>query len=149
MFKRSKPVFEPHGANLPHEDYEVVQTRVSDYLRRYGTGQIEAMPQDTRPEIHDERLVDEMLNSDQFEPGLGTDQLDIIMEIEKNRSKFEAAIAEMELTQKQREEFDAAVKILNDANSSVNAREDAYKLLRELEQSGKLKKPRRPLAQAR
>lgn len=149
MFKRIKPVFENVGQNLPHEDYEVVQTRVSDYLRKYGSGQIESMPQDTRAEIHDERSVDEMLDDERFEPGLGTDQLDIIMEIDKNRKRFEDAINEMELTKKQRDEFDAAVKILNDANSSVQAREDAYKLLQELEQSGKLKKPRRPLAQAR
>lgn len=143
-FKRIKSNSFERNSGLVHKDYQVHETRVSDYLRKYGTGHADPsrMPQDRRPEVNDQRDVDDMLG-DGFEPQLGTDDLDVLMEIDRNKERFAKMREDIELNAKQRESFDAAMKILNDPNSSTHEREKAYEVLKELEQKGKVTRARK------
>lgn len=115
-----------------HPEHQTFDTTVSYYLRKYGTGQLESLPFDNRREINDDRTPDQMLADDGLVDGLGTDDLDIMMELERKREDFENAFQEIELTQKQKLKFDKAMKILKDPNSSVELRQDAYSILDEL-----------------
>lgn len=143
MFKRLKPVTEKNSG-LVHKDYQVHETRVSDYLRKYGTGHADPsrMPQDTRPEVTDNRDVDQMLDEG-FEPGLGTDDLDVMMEIERNREKYSKMLEDIELTKTQKTAYDGAMAVLNDPNSDYEERKKAYEVLEELEQKGKIARARK------
>lgn len=134
MFKRLKESelqFDKVDTKL-HPEHQVFDTTVSYYLRKYGTGQLEQLPFDTRREVKDERTEDEMLNDDGIVDGLGTDDLDILMELERKRDAFEAAFKDIELTKIQRQKFDKAMQILSNKDSSVEAKEDAYAILEEL-----------------
>lgn len=138
MYKHRKPVFEKLS-HEPHPDFEVKETRVSDYLRRYGTGHIDDFPTASAPEVHDDRSVDEMLSSE-FEPEMATESVDIVMEIERNQERFEKAIKELELTKAQRKQFDDAVAVLNDKNADFERKREAYAILDDLASSGKVKR---------
>lgn len=140
MYKHRKPVFQPVDPHN-HPDYEIKDTRVSDYLRRYGTGHLDDLPQTSAPEISDDRTVDEMLDSD-FEPSMSTETVDILMEIEKNKDRFEKAAAELELTKKQRQQYDDAIKVLNDSNAPNDRQREAYSILMELMEKGKVTRVR-------
>lgn len=140
-YKKMKPVYEKNST-VRHPDFEVKETRVSDYLRKYGTGNIEDLPTSSAPEIKDDRSVDEMLDSE-FEPSMATETVDILMLIDENKERFEKAISEMELTQKQKKDFDAAVAVLDDTNSSTDRKREAYAILEELENTGKLTRARK------
>lgn len=134
MFKRLKPSefqFNKTDSKL-HPEHQVFDTSVSYYLRKYGTGQLENLPVDTRSEIKDDRTTDEMLDDDGLIDGIGLDDLDVLMELDKKREDFEAAFKDIELTKQQKAKFDKAMKILSDNDSSVDAKRDAYAILDEL-----------------
>lgn len=141
MFDRIKGSFEKNSGKR-HKDYESRNTSVSEYLRKYGTGKLETLPTDTRPEVNDDRSSDDMLN-DEFVEGLGTDELDVLMKIDENKERFQKAIDEVSLTKAQRVKFDNAMKVLNDRNSSTESLRDAYRVLDELEEKGKVKRARK------
>lgn len=141
MFQRCKPVYENLDP-VPHEEYEVRDTRVSEYLRKYGTGKIDALPTDTRPEIHDPRDVDQMLDECDVTDSLGCDELDALTRLQDAADQFKNASEQIELTQKQREKFDKAVEVLQDSNASVEQKQDAYRILEELERQGKITRTR-------
>lgn len=134
MFKRLKPSeFQFNKTdNTLHPEHQVFDTSVSYYLRKYGTGQLENLPVDTRSEIKDDRTTDEMLDDDGLIDGIGLDDLDVLMELDKKREDFEAAFKDIELTKQQKVKFDKAMKILSDNDSSVDAKRDAYAILDEL-----------------
>lgn len=140
MFKREKPIFEKN-ARCEHEEHQATNTRVSEYLRKYGQGKIDTMPTDSRPEINDPRDTDDMLN-DEFVDNLGTDELDVMMELDRMKERFQAAEADISATQKQKELFENAVKTINDTNSSANQKREAYAVLEELERKGKIVRAR-------
>ena len=133
--KRIKPVGDPLDYQNNHPEYEIRETRVSDYLRRYGTGHIEDLPQNTAPEITDDRTVDEML-SDEFVPHMSTETVDIMMEIEDNKERFEKAAQEIEMTDAARKKFDAAMAVINNPNSSLESKREAYSILDNLVADG-------------
>ena len=142
MFKKCKPEYEKLSS-IPHPDYEVRDTRVSDYLRKYGQGKLEVMPQDNRPEVHDDRTEEEMLNSPQSAVDtFGADALDVMQEIENNRERFEAMETAIEMTKTERQKFDNAVKVINDPNSSESQKLAAIRVLDDLEAKGKVTRAR-------
>lgn len=124
-----------------HPEYEIRETRVSDYLRKYGTGHIEDLPTSSAPEITDKRTVDQML--DEPEPHMSTESVDILIEIEKNKDRFAAAAADLELTLAQKKDFDDAVAALNDPNTPNERRIEAYRVLSDLEKKGKIARARK------
>lgn len=132
MFKRLKDLQYNTVDEKKHPEHQTFDTSVSYYLRKYGTGQLEQLPFDNRREITDDRTVDQMLDDDGLVAGLGTDDLDVMMELDRKREDFENAFQEIDLTQKQKQKFDKAMKILKDPNSSVELRQDAYAILDEL-----------------
>lgn len=140
-YKKEKPVYQDLDYTN-HPEYEIKETRVSDYLRKYGTGHIDELPTSSAPEIKDDRSVDEML-AEGFEPSMSTETIDILMEIERNKDRFEAAVAELELTQTQKKEFDDAVKAINDPNTPYDRKIEAYHLLQDLESKGKITRARK------
>lgn len=134
MFRHLKPSeyqYNNSDSKL-HPEHQTFDTSVSYYLRKYGTGQLESLPVDTRSEIKDERTVDEMLDDDGLVDGIGLDDLDVLMELERKSSDFDAAFKDIELTKKQKEKFDKAMKILKDNDASLDAKRDAYAILDEL-----------------
>lgn len=140
MFKRMNPndrMFEPIDS-AKHPDYQSVNTRVSEYLRKYGQGKIDSMPTDTRPEIQDTRTVDEMLADPHSELGLGTEEADALIEFQSYEQRFKDAQAAVDANAKDMEKFQSAMDVLNNPNSSDDARRDAYRILDELERKGKI-----------
>ena len=130
--------------NLKHKDHETRDTRVSEYLRKYGQGRIDTLPADTRPEVHDNRTVDEMLDDpDNVTNSLGTEPLDVMLEMQRKTADFEAAFADIEITAKEKELFDKAVAVLKDSNSSYELKCDAYRILDELEAKHKVTRVRK------
>lgn len=142
MFKRITDIHYEKNSHLLHREHEERNTRVSEYLRKYGQGKIDSMPTDARPQVNDQRTPDEMLDDNTPENHMAFDNLDALMELERKKADFEAAFADIELTQKQKEKFDAAVKVLNDKNSSYEQIKDAERILDELKEAKKLKRAR-------
>lgn len=124
-----------------HPEYEIKETRVSDYLRKYGTGHIEDLPTSSAPEISDNRSVEQML--DEPEPHMSAETVDILMEIERNKERFDKAIDELELTTAQKKQFDDAVEAINDPNAPADRRIEAYRVLEDLEKKGKIARARK------
>jgi len=116
----------------PHPDYEQVNTSVSEYFRKYAQGKVDNMPTDSRPTVTDDRPTDEMLNDDSRTNHMSCDDLDALHELEQHREEFEAAINEIELSEKQTKAFKDAVKIIDDPNSTVDQKREAYEVLEEL-----------------
>lgn len=141
MFKRIEPIAE-NNSDLDHPEHQTTNTRVSEYMRKYGQGKIDVMPTDPRPEVSDPRDVDDMLNGDDFEPALGTDELDVMMQLDQMRDKYNAAVADIQATEKQKSQFDEAIKVIKDSNSSYEQVSHAYAILEELERKGKISRAR-------
>lgn len=140
MFRRDfKRSFEVNSGVL-HPEHESRNTRVSEYLRKYGQGKIDNLPQDNRPEVIDSRTVDEKLDDGPLMPGLGTDELDVMAELSRMKDKWNNAVTDIETTKKDKQKFDAAVKVINDKNASYQQQRDAFRILEELEKKGKIKK---------
>lgn len=131
MFKRKKCSREELDLT-PHPDFEQVNTSVSEYFRKYSQGKIENLPTDSRPEVTDDRSPDQMLDDDSKTNHMSCDDLDALQEFEANRSAFEDAIKDIELTAKQRKAFEDATKILDDPNSTLEKKREAYEVLEEL-----------------
>lgn len=136
-----KTAFE-YNDGVDHPDLQHVNTRVSEYLRKYGTGQIDKIPQDTRQEITDNRTPDQMLAEGEMVPGLGTDDLDVMQELSRMRERYVAAIEAINMDKSDKNKFDKAMKVINDKNASYEAQMDAYRILEELEQKGKITRAR-------
>lgn len=144
---RNRQNFKPQCDKLDttlHLEHETRNTRVSEYLRKYGQGKIDSLPTDTRPEVRDSRTDEEKINEPlSATDSLAADQLDVMLELQENAKRFEDAFAEIELTKQQKEKFDAAIKVLKDSNSSFEQKMDAERILDELEQSHKLTRARK------
>lgn len=123
-----------------HLEHQERNTRVSEYLKKYGVGKLEDLPTDKRPTITDERSVDEML--DDVRGGmvdlLSFDELDALSEFNSRKEEFEKMRAEIELTEKQSLTFDRAMSVLNSANASRDDKQEALAVLEELQKSGKV-----------
>ena len=140
MFQKIIPIAENNSA-LDHEEHQVTNTRVSEYMRKYGQGKIDVMPTDTRPEVNDDRDVDSMLNDD-FVESLGTDELDVRCRLDKMRERYNNAVADIKATEKQKAQFDEAIKVLNDPNASSDSQYHALAILDELSKKGKITRAR-------
>lgn len=141
MYSRFKPVFESVSDDL-HPEYEIKSTRPSDYLRKYGTGKLEDLPQSSAPEVVDGRNVEQMLEDPAGLDHMSTETVDILMEIEANKDKFAAALQARDLSARDKEDFDAAVAVLNDPNSSADRKREAFSILEELYHDGKITRTR-------
>ena len=118
--------------DTPHPDFEVQNTTVSEYFRKYAVGKVDSMPSDPRSEVTDRRSDDEMISDDSMINHMGCDDLDVLQEMENNREKFEAAINEIELSEKQKEAFLDACAILDKPDSTLEQKREAYDVLEEL-----------------
>lgn len=141
MHKFLKPQFEVVSPDK-HKEYQVRNTRVSEYLRKYGQGKIDSLPTDSRPVVIDPRSDDDKLSNNDKLDHMSNDELDVLTMYQDKLSDFEAAISEIKLTQKQKEQFDAAAKVLNDKNASYEQKADAYRILQELEEQHKVTRAR-------
>lgn len=125
-------------SDVRHAEYQNVNTRVSEYLLKYGQGKIDVMPTDNRPEVTDDRSVDQMLDDETPEFDISSDELDVLLEFQKNADKFEQARLAIESSEKDKTAFENAMKVLNDPNSSDEAKRDSYRILDKLKQQGKV-----------
>lgn len=136
MFKRIKTAKQVMCQEL-HPEHQNRDTTVSSYLMKYGQGKIDEFPSDTRPEIKDNRSVDEML--DEGDPfGLGTEELDVLTALQDSADKWMNVRSEAIQNEKDREKFDNAVKVLNDPNATLDAKRDAYAIIEKLDRDQKL-----------
>lgn len=126
-----------------HPEHETRCTLVSEYLRKYGQGKIETMPTDSRPEINDSRSDDEKLDQvDKLTDSLGTEELDVLLQMQDKAADFEKAFKDIELTKKQKADYDKAIEVLKDENASYEMRMDAYRILDDLERKNKITRAR-------
>lgn len=132
MFGKRKLETRERCSQTRHPDFEQVNTSVAEYFRKYAVGKSDRMPIDPRSEVTDGRSAEEMLDDDSKINHLGCDDLDALMEMQQNEQKFKEALSEIELSEKQAEVFKSATKILEDPNSTVEQRRDAYESLEEL-----------------
>lgn len=123
-----------------HLEHQERNTRVSEYLKKYGVGKLEDLPSDNRPTITDERTVDEMLDDERGGKVdlLAFDELDALSEFNSRKEEFEQMRAEIDLTEKQSQSFDRAMSVLNSANASRDDKQEALAVLEELQKSGKV-----------
>lgn len=132
-----------HNDGVEHKDYENRNTRVSEYLRKYGQGKIDSLPTDSRPEIHDARSDDEKIDAPtDVTNQMASEQLDILLEMQSKAEDFEKAFADIQLTAKQAEKYKSALKVLKDKNASYEQTLDAYRILDELKESHKVTRAR-------
>ena len=115
-----------YNSGKNHPEYEIRDTRPSDFLRKYGQGKLEDLPKTSAPEIVDNRTVDQML--DEPVEHMSTESIDVLMEIEANRDKFDQALKTIELTESARKRYDDALSVINNPNSSPSAKTEAYNL---------------------
>lgn len=132
MFKKIQNLSYEVVDPTPHPEFESRNTSVSEYFRKYALGKTDQMPQDMRPEVSDDRSSDEMLEDDSKINHMGCDDLDVLQEMNDNAEKFEEALKDIELTKKQRQMFEDATKILNDPNTSLDQKKEAYAVLEEI-----------------
>lgn len=142
MFSRNVNTTFEKNSGIPHPEHEVRNTRVSEYLRKYGQGKIDSLPTDNRPMVNDTRSTDEKLDHPDVTDRFGADPLDVMMELDRKKEDFEKAFEEIELTSKQKERFDAAKKVLENPNSSYEQKSDAHRILEELQESKKVTRTR-------
>lgn len=136
MFKRIKCAKQVIEQDL-HPEHQNRDTTVSSYLMKYGQGKIDEMPSDSRPEIKDNRSVDEMLEEgDPF--GLGTEELDVLTALQDSADKWNTVRSEAIQNKNDRTKFENAVKVLNDENASLEAKRHAYSIIDKLDRDGKL-----------
>lgn len=131
MFKKRQCTCE-HVNSVRHPEFESHNTSVAEYFRKYSVGKVDMMPTDPRPEVSDQRTETEMLDDDSKINYLGCDDLDALQEMSDNIENFKKAFAEIELTKAQRERFVEATRILDDPNSSMDKKKEAYEMLEEL-----------------
>lgn len=141
MYRHRKIVYEQISCDK-HPEFEVRNTRVSEYLRKYGQGKIDSLPTDSRPVVTDPRSVDEMIDTNDKMDHMSREQLDVLLELQSKHEDFEKALADIKLTEKQKKEFDAAVKSINDPNASYEQKMDAYRIIDQLEKANKVKRAR-------
>lgn len=155
--KRVKPQYDDLDYKSNHAEYEIKETRVSDFLRRYGTGHIEDVPQNKAPEISNERVSSamdtildkkaneverskafEVLNEETegFIPSMATETIDVLAEIEANKERFEKAFNEIELTKTASKKYKDALSVINNPNAPLDAKREAYATLDSLITNG-------------
>lgn len=139
MFRREKlnPARLEHNSGVLHPEHQSVNTSVSEYLIKYGSGKIDSMPTDTRTEFNDDRSDEVKLKEGDDFP-LGTEELDVLEKLNSMADRLEEINTEVELSKTEKSKFDKAVAVLKDDNSSYEAKSDAYRILRELESKGKV-----------
>lgn len=151
--KRVKPITEDLDYKHNHSDYEIKETRVSDYLRRYGTGHIDDVPQTKAPEVSNERVSSamdiildkkaneverskafEVLNeeTDGFVPHMSTETIDVLAEIEANKERFENALKDIQLTKTASKRYNDALAVVNNPNAPLDSKREAYSVLESL-----------------
>lgn len=139
MIPKTKNMYEKVD-DTKHLEHQERNTRVSEYLKKYGVGKLEDLPTDNRPTITDERTVDEMLDDERGGKVdlLAFDELDALSEFNSRKEEFEKMRAEIDLTEKQSLSFDRAMSVLNSANASRDDKQEALAVLEELQKSGKV-----------
>lgn len=124
-------VFEPKCEKVdqhPHPEFQNQETRISEFMRLYAKGSINSVPQNTRPEVVDDRDVDDML-SDGFEPQLSTESIEVMAEIDRNIERFQEAISNIKNGTRRYNSFKRALSIYRDPSASPSEKNKAYQLL--------------------
>lgn len=114
----------------PHPDFQFVETRVSEFLRLYGSGKIQNLPEDPRPEVQDNRSTDEML-ADPFQPTMATEEVEILAMFQEKAEDFEKAMQDAILTHKDQERAEELLNILKNS-TDFEEKQSAYDELEEI-----------------
>lgn len=125
---------------VPHKELQHVNTRISEYLRKYGQGKMDKMPSNNHPEVTDDRTVDQMLDDPIEAPG--TDPVEVLAKLQAMIPKYLEAKDAIAQNEKDRHAFDEAIKILQDHNSQFEDKRKAMMVLEELKSEGKIKRAR-------
>ena len=140
-FLRREKVFQVLD-DTPHPKFVEKNTSVSEYLRKYGQGKVENLPQDSRTEVEDNRSVDEMLEDDASLDSMATEELDVILELERKSQDFDAMRKDIDDTESAKKEFDEAVRVIKSPQSLPTEKKQAYDVIDALVEEGKVKRVR-------
>lgn len=143
MAKRKvvEPAFEQNDGVL-HPEHQVVNTRISYYMKMYASGKIDELP--TTNMVPDRELPDgvrnELLNGVLPIPEMGTDPVEVMEYLNENREKFINLVNEYNLCVTDREKYDRAISVLNDKNASIDEKIEASAVLQKIEQNARARK---------
>lgn len=103
-----------------------VNTSVAYFYEKYRTGKIEDLPRTKLTEMPPDGRTDDEMLGDEFIPGLGTDQLDVLTHYKEVRERLDAELAELKVSQKRKKELEDALKVLDSTDATPAQRVQAY-----------------------
>lgn len=125
-------------SQLRHPDFKFTETRVSEFLRLYGSGKIQNLPEDPRPEVVDNRSTDEML-ADPFQPTMATEPVEVLAMFQEKAADFQKAIDDALLTAKDAQRKDELLEVLN-SSTSFDEKQEALEELEEIKKRTRARK---------
>jgi hypothetical protein len=133
-----KPVYEVNSG-VEHPEHQVINTRVSHYLRLYATGKINEFPTNglaENPELPQD-LRNDLLNRNLPLPEIGTDPVEVMDYLAKNRSHYEDLIKDYNLCLSDKEKYDEAMSVINSKDASPEAIDQAVRVLEAIKEKAR------------
>lgn len=135
-------IVEPHyeeNSCVEHPEHQVINTRVSHYMRLYATGKISEFPTNglrENPELP-EGLRKDLLNRNLPLPEHGTDPVEIMDYLNSNRDRLESLVQDYNLAISDRQRYDNAMSVINDPNSTPEQISVAVRTLESIEKKAR------------
>lgn len=135
-------IVDPHyeeNSGVEHPEHQVINTRVSHYMRLYATGKISEFPTNglrENPELP-EGLRKDLLNRNLPLPEHGTDPVEIMDYLNSNRDRLESLVQDYNLAISDRQRYDNAMSVINDPNSTPEQISVAVRMLESIEKKAR------------
>jgi len=128
--RKVEPVFERNNG-AEHPEHQDVNTRVSHYMRLYATGKMQDFPRTGMVENRelDEGLRKDLLNRNLPLPEVGTDPVEVLDFLNKNRQRFDDLVKDYNLAIDDKKAYDDAMAVLDDDNAEVEKKHKAIRVL--------------------
>lgn len=132
------PVYEVNSGVM-HPEHQEINTRVSHYLRQYATGKISEFPTNGLIQNRElpEGLRKDLLNRNLPLPEMGTDPVEIMDYLNANRERLESLVQEYNLAVSDQQEYDSAMAVVNDPNSTPEQIANAVRKLESIEKKAR------------
>lgn len=130
------------NSGVEHAERQVVNTRVSHYLRLYATGKISEFPTNGLIENRElpEDMRNDLLNRNLPLPELGTDPVEVMGYLAENRERFESLVSDYNLAISDQERYDDAMAVLDDDNSTIEQKAAAVRVLDAIREKARARK---------
>lgn len=120
-------------------DKQNVNTSVAYFYEKYRTGKIEDLPRTKLTELPPDGRTDDEMLGDEFIPGLGTDQLDVLTHYKEVRDRLDAELADLKLSQKRKKELEEALQVLDSTNATPSERVKAYQKIESIKANARVR----------